>query len=173
MHNSPLDIHYAGKFLKSRNRTMIKEFTYRFYTPFSIVLWIAVAFNLHTCVNTPALVVLISVSAAALNSHYTYYDWLHNILLLTESQHPTISYQAKISVAVSDFMVHFTCTLLSFWWVDDLHECIPMDRENMGMVWLVLFLLSMAMHIIQYRVKNNRIETIVKNAYRHVQSSDV
>lgn len=172
MNTNPLRVEYGGTYFKSRTRNMIKEFIHRFYTPFAFILWTVVAFNLHTCINTPAICLAISIVAALFNAHSTYCQWIQNILLLTESKEPKISTQIKISIAVSDFIVHFICTLLSFWWIDDLHECIPLARSHMGAVWIFLVVFAFSLHAIQYRAKNKRIEHIIRTAYKHIEPSD-
>lgn len=169
--HSPIDINYGGKLFKSRFRSMIRDFLYRFYTPFSFLVWTLVAFDVNTCANTPALVVTISIIAAATNSYYTYMTWRSNVLLITAAQTPKIPMDTKITIATSDFIVQLLCTLLSFWWIDDLHECIPLQRKYMGITWLIMLLLSMVLHIVQYYVKNKKIISVTADAYKHVQSS--
>lgn len=171
MNNRPIDVQYRGKLFKSKNRQIIIEFLYRFYTPFSFIIWILVALNANTCNNAPVLVIIISILAALLNSYNSYEKWRSNVLLITEAQDPKLSYDTKISIVVSEFIVHLLCTMLSFWWVDDMHECISIRRETVGLTWILLLLLSMILHIIQYKVKNRKIIEIQKNAYKHVQSS--
>lgn len=163
----PIEINYTGTLMKSRNRQMMKAFVYRFYTPFSFIVWFMVALNVNTCTNTPLFIILISVAAASLNSYQTYKNWYQNIMLMMEAKRPHVQYSTKVSIATSDFIVHLLCTILSFWWVDDLHECIPLKQQ--GVAWFVILLLAMVLHIIQYHVKHRRMEEVIRDAYRHVQ----
>lgn len=171
MNSSPINVNYSGKFFKTKTRTMLNSFFNRFYTPYVFVLWFIVAFNLDNCTNVPLIIIIVTVIASAQNSYHTYNNWYSDIMLLTEAHEPKIKPIHKCLLIVSEFGIHLVCTILSIWWIDDLHECVPFVRQNQGIGWLITIILAIILHVTQYKLKNKQIETITKNVYRHVQDS--
>lgn len=168
---SPIHVNYAGKLLKSRTRDKLKTFVYRFYTPYVFLIWTIIAFDYNTCTNVPIIMFLITILSAIQNSTNSYQKWYSDILLITEANVPNIKTHTKIIVATSDFFVQVLCTVLSFWWIDDLHACIPIARFRQGVTWTVLLATALICHTAQHRLRNERLEYTVRLAYQHVQSS--
>lgn len=170
---SPIHVSYAGKLLKSRTRDRLKTFVYRFYTPYVFLIWLIIAFDYNTCNNIPLVMVIIILLSAFQNSKYSYEQWYADILLMTEANETKIPRNIKLSIASSDFFVQVLCTILSFWWIDDLHACIPLGRRNQGIAWSCLLVTAALAHTLHYKLKNQKLEYITRNAYQHVQSSSV
>jgi len=168
MSSSPIYVTYAGKCLKSRDRQMLKSFLQRFYTPFAFVVWVAVAFNFKSCANVPVMIATVTVLAASTNAIATYQTWLQDVYLLSSGKTPTVRSETKTFVIVSDFFIHFVCTLLSFWWIDDFHECIPVDRHQQATVWSGTFLIAFLTHYIRHSTVTREKQRITANAYQHV-----
>lgn len=168
---TPIHVSYAGKLLKSRTRDRLKTFVYRFYTPYVFLIWMVIAFDYNNCNNIPPIMIIIILLSAFQNSKYSYDQWYADILLMTEANDTKIPGNIKISIASSDFIVQVFCTILSFWWIDDLHTCIPLGRTNQGIAWTCLLIISILAHTLHYRLKNEKLEYITRNAYKHVQSS--
>ena len=139
---TPIHVNYAGKLLKSRTRDRIKTFVYRFYTPYIFLIWVIIAFDYNNCNNIPPMMIIIILLSAFQNSKYSYEQWYADILLMTEANEPKIPGNIKLSIATSDFIVQVFCTILSFWWIDDLHTCIPLERKNQGFAWTCLLLVA-------------------------------
>lgn len=73
----------------------------------------------------------------------------------------------KMTIAGSDFVIHFMCIALSLWWVDDFHSCIPIEKNNQAMVWCVFVGLTFVLHVIQYQVSIARRQQLVNITYSH------
>jgi hypothetical protein len=168
---SPIHVNYAGKLLKSRTRDRLRSFVYRFYTPYVFLIWTIIAFDYNTCDNIPIVMLFIVILSATQNSINNYQKWYSDILLMTESHVPNIKRHIQIMVAASDFIVQVICTVLSFWWIDDLHECIPIERFRQGITWTALLVAALVSHTAQHKMKNEKMEQVARRAYQHVQSS--
>lgn len=168
---TPIHVNYAGKLLKSRTRDKIKTFVYRFYTPYVFLIWVIIAFDYNNCNNIPPMMVLIILLSAFQNSKTSYEQWYSDILLMTEANEPKIPVNIKSSIACSDFIVQVICTVLSFWWIDDLHTCIPLKKTHQGITWICLLMVTFFAHTLHYKLKNEKLEYITRKAYQHVQSS--
>jgi len=168
MAGSPIHVNYAGKCVKSRDRQLIKTFLHRFYTPFALVIWVIVAFDLKSCTNIPLLIALVSIIAAATNAAETYHTWLQGVYLMSSGNTPIIRIDLKTYVIVSDFFIHFVCIVLSFWWIDDFHECVPIDRHHQASAWSGTFVVAFLSHYMRHGSTNRQRQRIAANAYEHV-----
>ena len=154
------------KCCKARTRALVRKFFSRFYTPFSFIIWFLVVAQVNTCENIPFCIIIISLLAAFFNAVATFNKWRSDIKLITENQSLHTSFSG--SVFVSDFIIHFICIVLSFWWIDDIHECIPIDRYQQSITWVILFVFVLCLHMVQYKITEKRIDYVTRQAYRHV-----
>lgn len=168
MAGPPIHVNYAGKCIKSRDRQLIKTFLHRFYTPFALVIWIIVAFDIKSCTNIPLLVTIVSILAAASNAMETYDKWLQDVYLMSSGNNPTVRIDVKVYVVVSDFFIHVVCVFLSFWWIDDFHECLFIDRHHQATAWCGIFIVAFLSHCMRHVSTNRQRERITANAYQHV-----
>ncbi len=168
MAGPPIHVSYAGKCMKSRDRQLIKTFLHRFYTPFALVIWIIVAFDMKSCTNIPLLVTIVSILAAASNAMETYHTWLQDVYIMSSGNTPTIRNDVKVYVVVSDFFIHVVCVFLSLWWVDDFHECLFIDRHHQATAWCGIFIVAFLSHYMRHMTTNRQRERITANAYQHV-----
>lgn len=167
MNAPPIHVQYGGKLIKAKTRDMVDRFFKRFFTPFAFIIWGVVAFEYNTCVNVPTLIVVVSLVAAVHNANNTYLRWRQDLLLISDGNIAKEDCGLKTTIAGSDFLIHFIAVVLSFWWVDDFHACLPLDRDNQGTIWLILTCLTFALHVIQYNVSIARQQHLVSVAYSH------
>ena len=167
MNAPPIHVSYGGKLIKARNREMIDRYCRRFFTPYAFVVWGVVAFELNNCTNVPLLVLTVSFVAAIHNAINTYHHWRQDLMLISEGNIPKEDWSLKTTIAGSDFMIHFLCLLLSFWWIDDFHMCIPLERPHQPRIWLTLIIFTFVLHVVQYNVSVARQHHLVSMAYRH------
>lgn len=173
MNAPPIRVTYGGKLVKARTRDMIDRFFKRFFTPFAFVIWGVVAFEYNTCMNVPALIVVVSLIAAVHNANNTYLRWRQDLMLISEGKIAKEDCGLKATIAGSDFLIHFISIVLGFWWVDDFHECLPVERANQGVVWAMFVLLVFVLHSIQYHVSIARQQHLVTSAYQHCHTISV
>ena len=157
--------------IKSRQRKMIKNFFHRFYTPYSFIVWLLAATDINTCQNVPISIIIISLVAALTNAYETYTQWKTDIQLITNDPDPKMEISLSIVVLVTDFMIHYICIVLSFWWIDDLHTCIWIPKQIQLYIWITFFAIAIVLHVLQYNITQHKIALITKQAYSHVSSS--
>lgn len=159
--------------VKARERRMIYRFFQRFYTSFAFIVWIMAQFSMNTCQSVPISIILISLGAAFVNATQTNRQYISDIKLIMEDQHPDFNKSNSVGIFLMDFAIHLICVVLSFWWVDDLHTCIPLSKRRQSHVWCLCFLSAFVLHVLQYNITQYKIDQIVKQSYQHVQSDTV
>ena len=151
--------------LKSRERKMIKYFFKRFYTPFAFLVWFIVGLDNNTCTNVPITVCTIAFCAASLNAYETYKQWSVDVALIDKDMKPNMF---SYVIFASDFIIHLLCIVLSFWWIDDLHTCLWVSKKIQFYVWVLLYIVSIVLHVMQYNLKQYKIDRVTRQAYNHV-----
>ncbi len=157
--------------IKSRERKMIKDFFARFYTPFSFIIWFIVGMGVNNCQNVPTMIILISLFAAIFNAYHTFTEWKADIELITNDRYPSIDVKFSWAIFFADFMIHLICIVLSFWWIDDLHTCLNMEKYIQFYIWISLYITAIILHVMQYNITQQRRDLITKQSYNHVSSS--
>ena len=162
---NPLHVNYVPKLWKSRQRLAFQTFFKRLQNHYTFLLWCLVALDVQNCFNTPYLVVVVSLVASVHYVYDSYNKFIYDLLYVTT---PRLVCVNKVSMWLRDFVVQLMCCAISFWWIDDFHKCLPFDRIHQGYVWIVLVLVTMFLHVANYRYVQQRSESIVREAYDHV-----
>lgn len=164
---NPLHVNYVPKLLKSRQKIALMTFLKRLQTHYVVVLWCIVALDMNTCHNTPYIVFGLSFVSSVQYVYYSYNDFIYDLLYVIEKK-PEIILMNKVSLWLRDFFIQFLCSLLTFWWIDDIHTCVPLDRIHQSYVWIALVCVTLVLHLINYKYVQSRSEIIVREAYDHV-----
>jgi hypothetical protein len=106
MNAPPIRVTYGGKLVKARTRDMIDRFFKRFFTPFAFVIWGVVAFEYNTCMNVPALIVVVSLIAAVHNANNTYLRWRQDLMLISEGKIAKEDCGLKATIVLLVFVLH-------------------------------------------------------------------
>lgn len=164
----PITFDYTGQCCTARKRNIIHSFLNRFYTPFVIIIWLLVAFDINNCTNVPVMIILFSITAAVIKVVQNYLNWVSDLSLLLEDPDPKVPCFVKYSIVTSDFIIALICVVLSMWWLDDMHNCIAFERNVQAIGWCFTFVLAAIAHSIQYQIQHRRMNEIIKHVYRHV-----
>jgi len=160
MNPTPIHVSYAPKLAKSKTRQILKEYIFRFYTPFAFLAWTMVALNLNSCSNVPYILIFISLLAASVNSYQFYAKWERDHQILADASRK-IPRTIKINVASTHFVIQFACSFLSFWWIDDFHTCVPFNRNQQGVLWFIGIAVTFVAHIFAHKVANRKLVEIL------------
>lgn len=164
---NPLHVNYIPKLLKSRQRIALQTFFKRLQTHYVFLMWCIVALDLNTCTNTPYIVFGVSFVSSVHYVYYSYNDFVYNLLYVIE-KNPEIVFLNKVSLWLRDFFIQFLSSLITFWWIDDIHTCVKLDRIHQSYAWVALVCLTLMLHLINYKYVQNESEIIVREAYEHV-----
>lgn len=169
MENS-LHVSYTPKLLTQRKRHVLSLFIKRFYTPYVMFVWFLTALDITHCFLVKIYVPLLTVISAFHVTRQRYIDWYKDLLVILEANKVKLTTNNRLYFWISELVLQSLVFLLSVWFVDDIHLCVGNLKLRQGMLFILLFLLSLVLHIMQYIYMKEYTEEIVKVAYAHVQS---
>lgn len=170
----PLHVNYIPKLITKRKFRVMQQYVNRFYSPLIIVLWGLVAFQYHTCQTMTLVVPLLAILSSMYKTYSQYCVFYKDLAYIMESQTIQINLRGKMYYIVMEFLLHLLVALVTYWWIDNVHTCVPIDREKQSYFFFLLLMLSFFLHVIHHQQTKKQTQHIVRCAYSHLdQKIDV
>jgi len=163
-----LHVDYIPKLITKKKQRVLRLFIRRFYTPYVLLLWVLIALEQHACatmrVVLPCVIVISSIHQTSLK----YKEYRNTLDYLMETSAYEIDVFTKCYFLIIEFIVQCIASALSFWWLDDVHSCVAMDRSHQSVVFVALFVGAFVAHVLHHFKTKKHTEYFVRSSYRHV-----
>lgn len=170
----PLHVNYIPKLITKRKFRVMQQYKNRYYSPFIIILWIIVALQYHTCQVMTVVVPSVAIASSLYKTYLQYCTFYKDLAYIMESQTIQISVRGKIYYVVMEFLLHLMVACTTYWWIDNVHTCLSIDRRHQSYLFLVLISLSFFLHVVHHQQTKKETQYIVRCAYSHLnQKIDV
>lgn len=170
----PLHVNYIPKLITKRKFRVIQQYLLRFYSPFIAILWIATAFQYNNCETMTLLVPFVAIVSSIYKTHNQYCIFYKDLAYIMESQTIKIDLRGKIYYVVMEIVLHLMIAVISYWWIDNVHTCVPLSRQDQSYMFVFLLLFSFFLHVIHHQQTKRETQYIVRSAYSHLdQKLDV
>lgn len=167
----PLHVNYIPKLLTKRKFRVFQQYLLRFYSPFILLLWILVALDYHDCGRITFVVPMVAIGSSIHKTYGQYCIFYKDLAYIMECQSVKIRLQGKIYYIVVEFILHVMIALITYWWIDNVHTCVPVTRKNQSYLFFFLLFLSFFLHVVHHFQTKKETQYIVRSAYSHVDQS--
>lgn len=135
-------------------------FIQRFHIP--ILMWILVAFDYHDCHTFEVILPILILGNAIYKVYHSYNTWYKQMVCIVGSN-PHRCYFCSVELGIQ-----LLTGMLTYWWVDDVHACIPLNRINRGYLFILLLCLAFFLHILHDKRTKKHVNDIRKKSFAHL-----
>jgi len=138
-------------------------FIQRFHIP--ILVWVLVAFDYHDCHTFQVILPILILGNAVYKVYHSYNTWYKQMACLMVSDSVPSN---KFYFWVAEMIIQLLTGTLTYWWVDDVHTCISLNRINRGYLFLLLLCGVFVLHVLHDKRTKEYKNDIMKKSFAHL-----
>lgn len=168
-----LHVSYIPRLLTKKKRKVISQYFHRFYTPFSIVIWSLVAFDVDDCKHMVYVVPLLTFISSIYCTRKKYNEYYKDLVYILERSDFEMDQFMKLHYLIFEFVIQYMASYTSLYWINEVHSCLRIDRIHQSYLFVVIMAVTFFLHVIHYLQTKKQTEFFVRQTYSHLSTNEV
>jgi hypothetical protein len=169
-----LHVSYVPRLITKRKQRVLQQYIERFYSPYIIILWILVAFDINDCRHMVYVVPLLTIISSVHSTVTKYKHYYKNLVYVMQTENIQIDEFTKCHYIVFEFIIQLFTTFTSYWWVEEVHDCVfNFERRYQSYLFVTIIVITFILHVGHYQQTKKQTEYFVRHSYEHLNNIDV
>ena len=168
-----LHVSYVPRLLTKKKQKLISQYLQRFYTPYTILVWCFVALDANDCNHMRFWIPAIAIFSSGHSTYRKYTEFYKDLVYILENNDFEVDEFMKMHYILFEFMIQFVATLTTFYWIDEVHTCLKIDRNYQSYLFFFIMALTFFSHVTFYLNTKKQTEHFVRATYSHINSNVV
>ena len=165
-----LHVRYIPKLITKRKQKLITDYFDRFYDPFIFILWVLVALDAHDCALMRGFVPLLALLSSAKKTVGKYNRFYADLVYILETADVRLDVFTKCHYLLFEFVIQTVASLTAFYWVDEVHSCVALDRTHQSYVFFGILAVTFVLHVVHHQQTKKHTQYFVRSTYGHLNN---
>ena len=169
-----LHVSYVPRLITKRKEKVLREYVERFYSPYILILWALVAFDINDCKNMSFMVPLLTCISASHSTYKKYQLYYKDLVYVMQNEDIEVDVFTKCQYIIFELVIQFFTCFTAFYWIDEVHTCLfSISRVYQSYLFVAVISITFILHVGHYKQAKKMREYFVRNSYNHVGNIDI